>query len=125
MGSGVKINNDRGEIIFPLNGREWTLRVTWRAIVDVQVALGYGLVPLACRLSGRNFGIVEVSQVIYHGLLASETKPEPSFEKVCEEVFKAGILAPEIVETITAFCNMALNGGRYDQGENQAAGGSQ
>lgn len=124
MDNSVKIDGVRGEVIFPLNGRDTKLRVSWKAVADIQTALGYGIVPLAVRISGHNYGVIEVAQIVYHGILAAETTPTPTFEKVCEEVFKAGILSVEIVRAITAFCELALNGGKAPApGEGQAVDG--
>ncbi len=108
----MKKNSDRCEFSFSLNGRSMKIRVTWEAIVAIQTALGFGIVPLAARINAKNYGLIEATTIIFHGLVAAEPKVAPTEEQVCEQVFKAGLLSDDIIGAMVTFCEYALTGGK-------------
>ncbi|MGB4107773.1 MAG: hypothetical protein WBK55_08265 [Alphaproteobacteria bacterium] len=113
----VNVNTETLEISFELNGRAAVIKPTWRAISDIQNDLGYGMVPLAVRIQSKNFGLHELTTIILRGIIATRPQIKPKYEEIAEEVFKAGILSPVIIEATTKFCELALSGGKKAEGK--------
>lgn len=116
----VSINAETGEIAFEIKGRKVLLKATWKAISDIQQQLGYGMVPLARRLASREFGLTELTTILYHGVLAANPPVRPTFDDVAKLVFEGGLLAEDTIKAVTKFCELALTGGR-PAGEDAAA----
>lgn len=121
----MRVNRETGEIVFDLSGKDVTLKVSWKAISEVQSILGYGIVPLAVRIRTMQFGITELATVIHQGILAADPPVKPEYGAVAERVFSAGLLSPEVTGAVAMFCELALTGGKsVDPEEKGGASGS-
>jgi hypothetical protein len=110
-------NKHRGEVEITLDGKSFTLRPTFQAMVEIEAVLGKGLLGLVRRISEMEFGYTEAQAVITAGLRAAGEKATP--EKVGEMVFRTGLA--ELAGPIGSFLTAALSGGA-EPGEGGATG---
>lgn len=116
----VVVNKTEGTVTFPLGHVECVLKVTWRAVADIENDLGYGMVALSRRVVTSNFGLKDLSIVILHGLKASGTEGNPTLDKVSEMVMKSGLLNSNTIKAVSEFCDFALTGGEEPKKEEAA-----
>ena len=110
-----------GAVPVHFDGRAYEMKASFAAILAIEEELGYGLVPLATQLVSRNFGLKELSIVIYHGLKAGGDEVKPTREQVREKVFRQGVMDEALLKAINLFIEYALNGGIEPEKKPEAA----
>lgn len=113
------MNKYRGEVSIKLGEREYVLRPTFEALVEIEERLGSGLVLIARRFANREFGIRDVACIIAAGIKGAGGKVP---ENIGELIAKAGILP--YAETIVLFLTGALSG-EDNEGKAGASSGDQ
>lgn len=111
-------NSLRGEVSLMLDGEAVSLRPTFAAIMEIEHRLG-GVVPLAARAAAGDFGLKDVSVIIWATWNAADGV-ERSLNEVGERVTAAGVaaVAPAVRELLVRI----LSGQGGDRlGETQAA----
>ena len=79
-----------GEVEIELDGRSFTMRPSFRALMEIEAATGTNIMTLVRRFAAKSFGIGDVAAIVTAGLKAAG---EPaSRDKVGELVFKTGLL---------------------------------
>ena len=111
----MKVIKESGTLSLELNGTKHTLRVDFRAIMNIQEDLGYGIVPLTVKFLHKDYGLKEQAIVIYHCLISASPTIKPTKDSVAEEIFKHGISDSEITKAISAICNFALSAGKDEE----------
>ena len=110
----MEVDKASGMLKLELNGHTHELRVDFRAILNIQEDLGYGLVPLAVKFLNRDYGLKEQAIVFYHCLISASPSVPPTKDKVAEQIFKHGLSDPNLTSAISAICEFALSGGNKD-----------
>ncbi len=83
-------NPNSGEVEVELDGRSFTMRPSFRALMEIEAATGTNIMTLVRRFAAKSFGIGDVAAIVTAGLKAAG---EPaSRDKVGELVFKTGLL---------------------------------
>lgn len=116
----ARLNKENGTVEFDLGSVPCVLKATWKAIAGIEHDLGFGMVALARRVLSREFGLQDLAVVVFHGLKESGTASGITLEKVSEQIFKAGLLNPELLGAVTLFCEFALSGGEEPKKETAA-----
>jgi hypothetical protein len=87
-------NKHAGEVPVVLAGQNMALRPSFHAQCEAEAICGFGMVTLLNRYMQKQFGIREVSAVIYAGLKhGSEAGKIGSYESVGELIAADGIAA--------------------------------
>ena len=83
-------NPNSGDVEIELDGRSFTMRPSFRALMEIEAATGTNIMTLVRRFAAKSFGIGDVAAIVTAGLKAAG---EPaSKDKVGELVFKTGLL---------------------------------
>lgn len=106
----MKANPEAGEVDLVLCGRPFVLRPSFRAIATLEAETGCSMVELTRRLLGMNLSLRDKSLLILHTLVVGEVQP-PTLEMVMEQVYKHGLNADDLLESLVRLCSAALSGG--------------
>lgn len=108
-----------------LDGRDYLMRPSFQAMVEIEQAAGRGLVPLARDMMAGNFTVSDIAAVIRGGVNTGLplTTPRLTQAEVGEAVFRAGVL--ELVPSVVTFLSGCISGGvePSDEGEAEAVAG--
>ncbi len=109
-------NPHRGDVAVTFGGKEFVLRPTWQAIVEIETSTGRGIVEIAQVVATNRHGLTMSAHIITAGLKAAG---EPaSYEKVCAMIHEKGVVNLSV--EIDQFLTNALTGG-MEPGEAKAA----
>lgn len=109
-------NRERGEVSVTLDGKDFVLRPSFTAAVEIEQMLGVGSVEVARRIEEWRFGLREAAAIITAGLKAAG---EPaSYNKVGEMVHKTGTIG--LMPILHEYMTNLLTGGS-EPGEAKAA----
>lgn len=109
-------NKERGDVDIELLGKQYILRPTWQACIEIERATGEGLVPLARRVIAVDYGLNDAVAIVTAGLKA--TGEPASADAVGDMVMKTGLLG--VGPSLAQFMTNALTGGE-EPGEAKAA----
>lgn len=94
----------RNSVIITLAGAEYRLKPTFQAIMDIEERLG-GIIGLAVKAADGNFGLKEMTVIIWATMEAGIT-----FEQVGELLLSEGIAkASPVVRDLLTLCLVGLN----------------
>ncbi|MBI2235343.1 MAG: gene transfer agent family protein [Magnetospirillum sp.] len=99
------MNKHRGDVAVTLGGREYVLRPTFGALVEIEERLGMGLVPLARKVLEGQFGFKEVATIIACGIKGAGERVPGNLGDLTVE---AGLM--QLSEPVARFLNGALAG---------------
>ena len=108
------------QIDVTLDGKTYSLRPGFDALVRIEQTLGFGLGELMQRYLQRHAGVTETARIIYEGIRAAEGNGAPDYQVVGQGVVVEGFekTAPAALELLTA----AFNGfQRYREGQQEDA----
>ena len=108
-------NKHRGEVGVTLNGVALVLRPEYEALAEIEQTLGEGLVPIAIRISGQRYGIVDLVVILGAGLKAAGNPVEP--DDLARYILKEGLLSADLMQSVRDFLRNALGGGAEDDGD--------
>ena len=91
-----------------LDGKTWSLRPTFDALVRIEQSLGVGIVPLLYRYQSQQYGITDVTRILYEGIRAAHGNETPQFADLGEAVLRAGL--PDCSTVAMDLLTDALNG---------------
>ena len=107
------MNPHRGDVSIYLKtgdgGRDFTLRPSFSAIIEIEQATGLGIVSVASRLIQRDIGLGHLAAIVTAGLKASGEPADT--QTVAQMVYKTGILDEKLLASINDFITAALSGG--------------
>lgn len=94
----------RNSVIITLAGAEYRLKPTFQAIMDIEERLG-GIIGLAVKAADGNFGLKEMTVIIWATMEAGIT-----FEQVGELLLSEGIAkASPVVRDLLTLCLVGSN----------------
>lgn len=112
-------NPEAGEVAIHLAGREWTLRPTYAAIVEIENATGQSIMQLSRSLMAKEWSAQQLVAIVAAGLRAGGERGVRT-EDVGEYVLREGFASPALLTAIALFLRNALTGGSSPRpGENQ------
>ena len=114
------MSNIDGIVTIRLGSKDFRIKPTWKAIHDIEHALGCGMVHYAVNIVHKRYSLRDIAVLVYHGLLAcpdEDCPAKPTLEKVSELVYETGLLNPDLIQSITTFCEYAMTGGRVEQAD--------
>lgn len=111
-------NRLRGETTLALGGETFTLRPTFAAIMEIEDRLG-GIVPLATRAAAGDFGLKEVTIILWATLNGASPRGL-SLDEVGERVLHAGLAA--VTPVVRDLLTTVLTGGQPEEGGGPAPG---
>lgn len=110
------VNALRGEQACVMDGATWTFRPSFQAIMEIEERLG-GVVPLAQRVAGGDFGLREVAIVLWATALDVPGTPRRSLDAVGEAVVRTGLV--DAAAVVRALLTQILTGAAVEAGKPQ------
>lgn len=110
-------NPHRGEVSVTLDGREYKLRPTFQALVEIEQATGCGLVELTRRFIDGKHSMRDIASILVAGINAGREPGAPPvrFEQIGPWAYEAGFL--RVTEPCLQLLNNGLTGGGHPSGE--------
>lgn len=115
-------NKERGEVEVLLNGKTHLLRPSMEAHVKIEADLGMGMVSVARSLIERAYTLNTLAVLLQHSVVVEVGSPKPTQALAAKELFKAGIISPEVFSPFLALVMNFLNGGVEPKEEEAGAG---
>lgn len=100
------VNRLRGEVALELGGEALALRPTFAAIMEIEDRLG-GIVPLASRAAAGDFGLREVTVIVWACLNGADDRKR-SLDEVGERIMAAGLAS--VTPAVSALLTGILRG---------------
>jgi len=113
-----------------LGGTTYSLRPTFGALMRIEQALGVGIGALRLRFLRTEYGVGEVTRIVYEGIRADLGNEAPKVEEIGEQIVRhgldneAGAAALELIEAALAgferFVDERARSGAEDGEETEA-----
>lgn len=87
-----------------LDGKTWSLKPTFDALMRIERARGVGLIALLYRFQLQQHGVTDVAQILYEGIRAEHGNDTPKLEAIGEAVVREGLTncTPAALDLLTA-----------------------
>ena len=93
-----------------LDGRQFVMRPTFRALSNIELALGQDLVPIVRDVGRGDLGIRKTAVIVCEGLKAFRDEGQ-AIDQVGELIAKTGLSDPALLAALMRFFEIALSGG--------------
>ena len=114
-------NKERGEVAVSIGGKDYILRPSFSALVEIERRTGQTILEIATNLSAARIGVADLVAVLFSAIKAGQTD-WPEYDVLGEMVVKAGVA--ELIGPVGGFIVSALNGGQEtNAGNGRAAKG--
>ena len=100
---------DAPDLLWPsiditLDGKTWSLKPTFDALMRIERARGAGVIALLYRFQLQQHGVTDVAQILYEGIRAEHGNETPKLEAIGESVIREGLTncTPAALDLLTA-----------------------
>lgn len=84
-------NPHRGEVAITIGDKEYVMRPTFEALVNMETRTGKSALTLSRELIESSILISEIAVILHEGIKAGENQDVPTYQKIAEDIMNVGI----------------------------------